>query len=87
MIITLLQLCFGHYVNSLVTGLVPLYFSSEAMLPQENTSAQSNDLQFHTVTSNMMVCSDYCLHIQIPPTGYVGLVTQYRCGYCKSQYR
>ena len=33
-----------------------------------------------------MVCSDYCLHILIPLTGYVGLVTQYRCGYCKSQY-
>ena len=27
-----------------------------------------------------------CIRIQIPPTGYLGFITQYRYSYCKSQY-
>ena len=29
----------------------PRYFSSEAKLPQKNTSVQNNHLRFHTMTS------------------------------------
>ena len=43
----------------------PRYFSSGAALPQKNTSVQNNHLRFHTMTSKKMVCSYYCLGLNI----------------------
>ena len=39
----------------------PWYFSSEATLPQKNTSVQNNHLRFQTMTLKMMVRSYYYL--------------------------
>ena len=66
-IITLHHLCFGHYVKLSVVVLIPQFLSLGAVLPQKNTSAKNNHLQFHTMTSKKMV-RNYCL---IETTTYV----------------
>ena len=65
MIRTSHHLFFGHRVNLSVIVLDLSTFlwehTSGAMLPQKNTLAQNNHLQFHTMTSKKVVRSYYCL--------------------------